>query len=279
LKVNHIIKSAIAILSANLIKIIKHNKWYEDVCEYYSVSPSQAKILGIRKSGRRPDLPGSATTHPVSGETFEDIWDRFPSETPEKLDKFYKDIGSWLVFRQAYYRRNLTGANFINGLTIGDRFCEYGSGIAPITNWIIRNVPNSSFELTIADVESEHLTFAEWRLKKFINKHDLQFTLNVLKIKPGFLPLMGYYKVITILDVFEHLYNPLDVVKHLTDHLNTNGLLWENYILEEEIHGSNLAESFEQRPLVFDHLYSTCRLINGRPPDEVPGATRCWVKQ
>ena len=78
--------------------------------------------------------------------------------------------------------------------------------------------------------------------------------------------------------VFEHLYNPLDVVKHLTEHLNVSGMLWENYIVEEEIHGSNLKESFDQRPLVFDHLYSTCRLISGSLPDEVPGATRCWRK-
>ena len=278
MKVNHIIKSIIAILSVNLIKLIKHNNWYEDVCEYYSVSPKEAKSLGIRKFGRKPDLPVSATTHPVSGKTLEDIWDKYTRETPEDINSFYKEIGSWAVFRQAYYRRNLTGVNFVNGLTAGDRFCEYGSGIAPITNWIIRNMPNSSFELTIADVESEHLTFGEWRLRKFIKTHNLQFKLTILKINTRSLPLKGHYKAITILDVFEHLYNPLDVVKHLTDHLHTGGMLWENYLVEEEIHGSNLKESFDQRPLVFDHLYSTCRLISGSLPDEVSGATRCWRK-
>ena len=48
--------------------------WYADLCEYYHVTSAQAEELGTRKPGRKPDLPGSPTTHAVSGVTFEEIW-------------------------------------------------------------------------------------------------------------------------------------------------------------------------------------------------------------
>ena len=59
--------------------------WYRDLCDYYGVTPEQALALGTRQTGRRPDLPGSATTHPVSGQTFEAIWSSRLRETPADI--------------------------------------------------------------------------------------------------------------------------------------------------------------------------------------------------
>ena len=52
--------------------------WYDDLCEYYKVTPEEADLLGTRKTGRKPNLPGSLTCDPVSGKTFEEIWERKP---------------------------------------------------------------------------------------------------------------------------------------------------------------------------------------------------------
>jgi hypothetical protein len=46
--------------------------WYEDLCDYYGVTPRQAVELAggnERRSDRRPDLPALPTTHAVSGKT------------------------------------------------------------------------------------------------------------------------------------------------------------------------------------------------------------------
>lgn len=48
------------------------SQWYKDLVEYYGVNIGQAIILGTRRKGRKPDLPGSRTCSPVSGMTFQE---------------------------------------------------------------------------------------------------------------------------------------------------------------------------------------------------------------
>jgi len=255
----------------------KKSNWYDDLCEYYGVTPEQAKELATRRPARRPNLPGSSTTHAVSGMTFEEIWDMRPRNTPEAIHQFYKDMGAWATFRQCYYRRNLDASPFVEGLPDGAIFCEYGSGVAPITNWIVENVRGRTFELTITDVPSEHLTFAKWRLTRKIEARNLPFRLQLLEVGVNTLPLKDEYDTITILEVFEHLYNPYEVARHLTEHLRRGGRLWENYPKSEPC-AADLKEAQQQRAAVFNHIRTHYKLMSGADPDEAPGATRCWVK-
>ncbi len=255
----------------------KQRKWYEDICEYYKVTPLEAEELGKRKVGRRPNLPASSTTHAVSGMTFEEIWAKDPRDTINSIHRFYKDIGAWATFRQCYYHRNINAGHFVKQFPAGSRICEYGSGVAPVCSWIVENVRNKSFDLTIADVESEHLAFAKWRLQKKINESNIPFGLEVLTILSDNLPLKGYYDLILILEVFEHLYNPYEVAVHLARHLRPGGILCENYLICDP-QGANLTQAQRDRPLVFQHLKRNFKLIKGRDPNKYPGESRYWKK-
>ena len=79
--------------------------WHLDVCEYYGVTPEQALELGTRSSDRRPELPGSETTHAVVNRTYEDIWESADRDGPVSIDAFWTDMGAWATFRQSVYHR------------------------------------------------------------------------------------------------------------------------------------------------------------------------------
>mgnify|MGYP003663312756 CR=1 FL=1 len=47
---------------------LSDSQWYDYLCEYYDVSPDEALELGTRSDGRKPNLPGSRTCEPISGQ-------------------------------------------------------------------------------------------------------------------------------------------------------------------------------------------------------------------
>src|SRR5205823_1670804 len=116
-------------------------------------------------------------------------------------------------------------------------FCEYGCGVAPVTAWLRSRFPRWRF--TLVDLPTPTLAFARWRFRRFPN---------VELEEPGLgadLPLTRAYDVITCLDVLEHVINPLEVVRHLVDHLKPGGELRLNFI--DAPGGENLVESAAQR--------------------------------
>ena len=254
--------------------------WYRDLCDYYGVTPEQALKLGTRTSGRRPDLPGSATTHPVSGKTMEELWETGQRRTEAEIFSFYQEIGAWLAFRQVVHHRDNRFAYLLPCLKPENRFCEYGAGVAPVAFRAVERKRRPPHLITVVDVPSEHFTFGVWRLKRLVDEKKAPVEVSPVEILPGRLLLTGSFEVIAVLEVFEHLPNPLEVAHHLCDHLEPGGLLWENYVRLEDPRESDLESAQAQRGLVHRHLYQVCRLVQGRGP-EAPGGggTRCWQKR
>ncbi len=258
-------------------RLIDRRRWYEDLVEYYGVTPAQAEALGIRKSGRRPNLPGSATTAAVRGLTYEEIWQMRARSGPEAIQQFYQDMGAWATFRQVYRHRYLDASRYLRGLPAGARFCEYGSGVAPVSHWMVEHV-RRPMSLTITDVPCEHFRFGRWRLEKKIAVARVKFSLTALEVTGDYLPLTETYDAILISEVFEHLHNSLAVARHLVEHLKPGGRLWENYLVKAP-EAADLKEAQEQRGAVFEHLRATCVLSSGGDPDQSPSDTRRWIKR
>mgnify|MGYP001364523886 CR=1 FL=1 len=214
--------------------------WYDDLCEYYNVSPQEADLLGTRKKGRKPDLPGSPTCEPVSGKTFEEIWESKPRETSAQIFEFYKDIGSWSCFRQCKYHKDgpAYGAGF-EGLehlkhkpfksTVD--ILEYGCGVAPISNWLADNIKQLNYNFYLSDVPSETLEFADWRLKR--RKQNAK----KFEIDPDTFPEYGDVKfdIIFMIDALEHMDKPYAAIEHLIKYCKPNEtVLIETWIDHEE---------------------------------------------
>jgi SAM-dependent methyltransferase len=258
-------------------------KWYEDLCEYYGVTSRQAKNLGVRSGTRRPSLPASSTTNTVSGMTMAEIWKSKPRNTTEEIYNWQKDLGSWSSFRQCYYHRYDSFDWLVKELPSASKYCEYACGSAPICNWIVENVKDRVFHFTTVDVDCEHRTFGEWRLRQRIERSGQPFTLEALVVKPDTpLPLKDQYDVVSIIEALVLIHNPLEVIQHVTEHLRKGGKLWETYTVMDD-HRTRDWESFrqaqEQRPAVFDYIRAHYKLLEGTDPD-IPedAARRCWEK-
>ncbi len=277
-----------AIKAIKSLRYFKPNqrKWYQDLCDYYKVSPEKAKELGgggKRSSDRRPDLPSSPTTKAVSGMTLAEIWESKPRNTIEEVFEWQKDAGSWSSFRQCFYHRFDRFDWLLKSLKNNDRYCEYSSGTAPICNWLVGNSKGKVFNLAIADVDCEHRSFGEWRLKENIKRSGLNFTLEAFIVQPtGPLPLQGEFDVISIIESLVLIHNPLEVVKHATEHLKKGGKLWETYTIMDDKRTKewlSFKQAQEQREKVFEFIKANFKLISGPDPSLPKDAgRRCWEK-
>ena len=250
--------------------------WYEDLCDYYNVSPQEAILLSERRSGRKPSLPGSKTCEPVSGKTWEELWDDKPRETLQQKMEFYNEIGSWQSFRQCNYRKDFPFGFFYNVYTrFGDHILEYGAGVCPLANAFLEVNKNPYYEFSFVEVDCEHYTFGKWRLqKKSPNTKMNFFTVDHVNPVPD-LEKVKKFDFVSMLDVLEHLPNPLDVIKKVCDQTHGGGYLLETWV--EHDHGpghADLEEAEEQREDVFKFIEENYDFIN----EPIPGY-RVWKKK
>jgi hypothetical protein len=258
-------------------------KWYEDLCEYYGITPQMAKELGPCSATRKPDLPASPTTNAVSGMTMAEIWESKSRNTAEEIYQWQKDMGSWISFRQCYYHRDDRFDWLVKGLPSGSKYCEYACGSAPMCNWIVENVKDRVFHFTTVDVDCEHRTFGEWRLRQRIERSGRPFTLQALIVKPDApLPLRDQYDVVSVIEALVLIHNPLEVVKHITEHIRKGGKLWETYTVMDDPRTKNwmsFRQAQQQRPAVFDYIRAHYKLTEGPDPDTPKDrGRRCWEK-
>src|SRR5207249_3581970 len=93
------------------------------------------------------------------------------------------------------------------------------------------------------------LEFARWRFREHAN---------IELAEPGFdgdLPLRAAYDVITCLDVLEHVVNPLQVARHLVEHLAPGGTLFVNFV--DDAGAENLVEAGSQRAETLEYIDSS----------------------
>jgi len=200
------------------------------------------------------------------------LWDTKPRSGEADYRSFFAET-DYFVLRQMYYHRNSCFhwvGDALRAVGPEGDFCEYGSGVAPVTAWLVRRFPRWRF--TIVDLPAPALEFARWRFRS----HG-----NVEALEPGFgrdLPLTRTYDVIACLEVLEHVINPLEVVRHLAEHLKPGGRLFLNF--SHDPGRENLVESAAQRAETVAYLDAHLTAEVPLGPDEwyasyvKPGARR-----
>ena len=268
--------------------------WYKYICEYYGVTPDEALQLGTRASGRKPSLPGSKTCKPVSGMTFEDIWDIKPRDTLKSLWEFYIDQGAWSAFRQTVRHLDLQDMRkdvMSRIIHNGDHLVEYGCGIAPFASTLLQSItPSNNMDISLTDVEGcEHLIYGHWVLNKIKEERSLS-GVNIHE-KPATLldditcDLPKYEKnidVFIIFEVLEHLPSPVAVINSAIEQMNPNARLVENFIKHENKHqalGPDLESASSEREEFYNIVNANFNLAVGRPEPTGPSETRIWVKK
>jgi SAM-dependent methyltransferase len=195
------------------------------------------------------------------------LWDSKPRAGEADYRSFFSET-DYYVLRQVFYHRHSSFhwvARALRGVgPVGD-FCEYGSGVGPVTAWLRPRFPR--WRYTLVDLPCPTFEFARWRFRD---------AGNVEFLEPGLgreLPLRRTYDVIAVLEVLEHVINPLDVVRHLVDHLKPGGTLFLNF--SDDAGQENLVESAAERDAVLAYLHQTLEPIVPLHGDE-PQA--CYVK-
>lgn len=146
----------------------------------------------------------------------------------------------------------------------GRRILEYGCGFAPIVTSMVRS-KLSGFDYTIADIRTLNYAFAKYRL--------LPHGVNCVDLDP----FQGSwfeqrFDTIFLLTVIEHLPNPLEVVRELTDCLKPGGYLIFDYILSEG-KGLDTLAAVEQRPVVLEFLRNHYHPVLGELREKASMAT------
>ena len=269
-------------------------EWYTELCEYYGVSPQEALELGTRSDGRMPSLPSSSTTHAVSGVTMEDIWESSDRNTIEGVFDFYKDQGAWSTFRQCVRHKDFKSLHLSvfqslaahGALFEGAHIGEYGCGVAPFSTSLLENLnPANSppLTLTLTDVESEHFTFAQYRLPRILERRGLEnVNLNFETITPASLPPFSAGKLNALLcfEVMEHVPSPVNAIKNIQSHMTSGAVYIENFVKHEvdDKHDCDLLSARQERSLYYELLENSFDLLSPsrRESEENPNCTRFW---
>lgn len=261
--------------------------WYDDLCEYYEVTPQQALELGTRSDGRKPSLPGSRSTHPVAGMTFEQIWSLKDRKNEESVFQFYKDQGAWSSFRQVVRHKDMTKfhMNFMSSVVHDESaYCEYGCGVAPFTHTLLSNIPTDTrLTVYLSDVDCEHFTFGIWRINRLVESRSLKnVKVKPVVIEPEKIPTYdGNLDTVIVFEVLEHVPSPMMVVKNMHDHLKTGGLFCENFIKHDhhDDDGPDLRSAAQERQSYYKFLEENFEIVHGNPEKTHHNDTRIWKKR
>jgi len=135
---------------------------------------------------------------------------------------------------------------------------EYGCGIAPMTERLIKFAPYKNLKFTLADIKQINFLYARWKFSK-------KDYVNFATINPAVadnLPLGEKYDVVICSTVFEHLANPFEIVKVLHGRLKQGGVLIFDYI-KGEGDGLDTEKAVEERADVLNFINSNFELIKG----------------
>jgi 2-polyprenyl-3-methyl-5-hydroxy-6-metoxy-1,4-benzoquinol methylase len=111
-------------------------------------------------------------------------------------------------------------------------------------------------QITLADIESPSFTFTKWRYRHSSN---IQF----FDIDPEQFSLTGLFDIFICDNVLEHVLNPLELTKHLTEHLNPGGYALIDFCTQiEEYKTGHLEQSIAQYGVTMEYVHANYDRIN-----------------
>jgi len=154
----------------------------------------------------------------------------------------------------------LAAYRFVKFIPKGARICEYGCGLAPITNSLIKYYPYLKLKFACVDIPHLLFHYLRWRFRKC----DFIECLAADPIDEN--PLKGRkYDVIFVLAVFKHLPKPLAIAKHLSDSLQRSGILIFDYV-RSEAKGLDSHAGLRERMAVLEYILKHFSILEGEIP-------------
>lgn len=180
---------------------------------------------------------------------------------PDFLTAWQAPASVWLLFHYQYKLalHPLPAYRLARYIRFGASVCEYGCGLAPIAQSLIKYYSSKNLRLTVADIPSVMLHFVGWKLRD-------RLYVRVLSIDPAsHSPLDTIYDVIICMTVLEHLPQPLVIVQHLWEQLKPEGIFIFDYIKSEGT-GLDAKGSLIERQQVLDFIRQHFTILEGKIP-------------
>ncbi len=179
--------------------------------------------------------------------TIEEFWVRFTlkridaeatwfksQEMSEEQAYEYYTTCDYMLWRNLVHRRHTAWRRVLWMLPQNAevKLLEYGCGIAPVSAYCARARPDVWYSLV--DLPGPAWRYGYWRVEN-ATTCERQYAGSPSN------RIIGEYHVITALDVFEHLADPLTHAQELVQHLRPGGLLHWNFVGNERSNDLDLA--------------------------------------
>lgn len=224
--------------------------WFYEFREYW------VKELGLR----RLELPDFYFLSGIYRQQFQAL---HVNETANFLQAWQDPAALYLLFHYQYKLalHPLSAYQLAPYIPSGVSVCEYGCGLAPITQCLVNFYRGKNINITAADIPSLMLHFARWKFRAtpFVR---------VATIDPNdTAPLSEMYDVIACMTVFEHLPRPLLLVQHLHRQLKPGGTFMFDYIAAES-RGLDTEAAVAQRGDVLNFIREHFTVRRGSIPTD-----------
>lgn len=191
---------------------------------------------------------------------FKEIWATNERETREEIEHFYNEHDRD-VWRQTFlskysyiYKKKILSLYHIvaSSASLGDNILDFGCGAGVFAHYLWVKGYKC---VEVADIKSKTLDFVTANFTgKFKRIHTVG-PIGSLNFEPGF------YKVISVIDVLEHVAEPYKIIERLWSALQSGGILIINFPTENDFSLSHISQAQVERPLVFDFLKKTGETI------------------
>ena len=160
-----------------------------------------------------------------------DQWQRSvdPAD-PKAIEQFYDQTEAHLYELMWWHTlaEDVSPLAYVTALDFGrrhgcSRYLDFGSGVGSGGLLFARN----RFAVTLADISSSLLRFCRWRFEQ------AGLPLRAIDLKSAPLPEAAF-DLVTAMDVFEHLTDPLEVVDAIHRALRPGGYLFGRFAAEED---------------------------------------------
>lgn len=128
----------------------------------------------------------------------------------------------------------------------GSRVLEYGCGLAPVTSCLRSYFGHRKLQVVCADIPTLLLSYAGWRFRD-------DRWIGIQPLDPDEPRLEGTFDVCFLIEVLEHVPDPVVTLSEVTDHLAPGGTLVFDYI-ESEGTGMDFPASPDARRRALDFL-------------------------
>jgi len=163
-------------------------------------------------------------------------------EEPRSIERFYDESRTTMYELMWWHslRDDTSPLAYVTALHLarqrgGRRYLDFGSGVGSGAILFARH----GFDVTVADISSTLLQFTSWRLAR------RSLAATRVDLKTASLPRYSF-DLVTAMDVFEHLVDPVSTVEQLSDAMAPGGWLFARIAAEPDVdRPQHIVQDFE----------------------------------